>query len=591
MHVQSFNRSRLGWVLPLLAILPGVLEAQLRTVVSNEIAVSSREAALHLEFATAGDLDISLREGKVLVDGDVVGEFVRGDALDLAWRSLLGDVISLDDGPLAKALNDWSPPPDLQGGAAELAGILDQALESALAMPEASSDPGPSAEVTLTLSDESSLLGALLSRTGALQGLAEALQEAAVDDFVLKIGQDLDVGPGEELSQSVVLVDGDLELQGVIHGDVVLTDGSVLLLEGGVITGDLRVVNGEVENRGGEVRGRIFQPSSDTGPGLAAEDLDDLRKKLEREIRADLRSSMERERRSSHGWFGAFFGNVGRAIGGLLENLLTFIVLAVLGVLIVHFGRERLEVVATTARRAPAQSAMVGLAGGFLLIPVWILGVVALAISIIGIPVLLAWIPLFPIAVGAAGLLGYVAVARNVGDWVADQEYRGLEWIRGSNTFYVVVAGIGALMVPAIAASAVRILGLGLLQGLLGFVGSAITLAALAVGFGAVLLTRGGRIRPYAAYYDYEEDWWGDPDQPEGSGEAGEEPGDPGPGKDTQGAAQEDAGGEESTPEGHPQNFESEPPSEEPPMEAGDEGQSPQGEDQSEDHGEDDPHA
>jgi len=83
---------------------------------------------------------------------------------------------------------------------------------------------------------------------------------------------------------------------------------------------------------------------------------------------------------------------------------LTFLVLAVLGALIIHFGRERLEIVATTARRAPAQSAMVGLAGVFLLLPVWVLGIVALAVSIIGIPVLLAWVPLFPIAAGIAAL-------------------------------------------------------------------------------------------------------------------------------------------------------------------------------------------
>jgi hypothetical protein len=63
-------------------------------------------------------------------------------------------------------------------------------------------------------------------------------------------------------------------------------------------------------------------------------------------------------------------------------------------------------------------------------------------------------------------------------------------------------------MIPAVAASLVRILGFGLLQGLLGFLGSAISFIALAIGFGAVLMSRGGRIRPYAAYYDFEEDLW-----------------------------------------------------------------------------------
>jgi hypothetical protein len=99
-------------------------------------------------------------------------------------------------------------------------------------------------------------------------------------------------------------------------------------------------------------------------------------------------------------------------------------------------------------------------------------------------------------------------VARNVGEWVAEQEYRGLEWIRGSNAFYTITAGIAALMVPCIASSALRILGLGFLTGLLAFVGSLVVFLAVAVGFGAVLLTRGGRIRPYEAYEDFEEDFW-----------------------------------------------------------------------------------
>jgi hypothetical protein len=134
------------------------------------------------------------------------------------------------------------------------------------------------------------------------------------------------------------------------------------------------------------------------------------------------------------------------------------------------------------------------------------------AITIIGIPVLLAWIPLFPIAAGLAILLGYLGVARNVGEWVAEQEYRGLEWIRGSNTFYTIVAGVGALVLPYVAVNVSRIVGFGFLTGLLGFAASMVTFAAAAVGLGAVLLTRGGKIRPIESYYDYEEDYWADMD-------------------------------------------------------------------------------
>jgi hypothetical protein len=520
MHVHGFKRTVLYWALSLLVFFPGGVKGQLRTVVSNEIAVSSREAALRLDFEDRDVLTIALKEGEVLVDGEAVGSYVRGDELDLAWRSLLGQAISLDDGPLASALNDWNPPQDLTPSAAEVAAALDAALEGALALPEVVQDTSPGTEITLTLGDEGSLLGALLSRTGALQGLAEALEEVSVRDFTIRIGEDVEIGAGEEVSRSLIVVDGDLDLRGTVLGDVVVTNGTVRLRDGARVTGDLRVADGHVEAMGGEVEGSILDLDTGDLVNIDQADLEDLREELERDIRRDLEATMDR-RGHSRGILGGIFGNVGRAIAGLFENLLTLLVLVVLGVLIVHFGKDKLEVVASTARRAPAQSAMVGLAGGFLLIPVWILGIVALAISIIGIPVLLAWVPLFPIAVSIAALLGFVAVARNVGEWVADQEYKGLEWIRGSNTFYVVVAGLTALMIPAIAASAIRILGLGFLHGLLTFAASAVTFSALAIGFGAVLLTRGGRIRPYAAYYEFEEEFWAE----EGSGE--EEAGEP----------------------------------------------------------------
>ncbi len=440
----------------------------------------------------------------------LVGVYGRRDDLDLAWRSLLGEVITLDDGPLASALNDWNPPRELTGAGGELAARLDRTLEDALALPAVSGNAGPQGETTPSLGGEEGLLSALLSRSGALNGLAEALKGAPIGKFILKIGEDVEVEADEVMEGTLILVDGNLDVRGRIEGDVVVTGGRVRLLENGVITGNLRIADGELERSGGTVEGSFLDLDTGDEIQLKTAEIEDLRRELEAEIRRDLRSSMPREERHSRNLIFGFLGNVGSAIAGLLENLVAFLVLAILGVLAVHFQSERLEVVATTARRAPARSAVVGLAGGFFLIPIWIVGVIALAITIIGIPVLLAWVPLFPIAAAIAILFGYLAVARNVGEWVAEQEFRGLEWIRGSNTFYTIVAGVGALLVPCVAASAARVLGLGFLTGLLGFVGSMVAFAAAAVGLGAVLLTRGGKIRPLESYYDFEEDYWAD---------------------------------------------------------------------------------
>jgi len=509
MRVLGFKRLPLAPILVFLALLPLRAECQLRTVVSNEIAVSESEATLRLGFEAGEELTISFRDGLVMVGEVVVGSYSRRDGLDLAWRSLLGDVITLDDGSLALALNDWDPPESLVGEVGDLASHLDRALEDALAPQGVREGLNPQGEIKVSIGGEEGLLGALLSRSGALSGLAEVLEGVPINDFILKIGEDVVVEAGEELEGNLILVDGDLDVRGRIHGDVILTGGTVHLGEDGLIRGDLRLADGELERSGGTVEGRVLVLAQGEEVQLAHTELDDLRRELE-STRRDLRSAKEREGRPSRHFFFGLIGNVGSAIAGLLENLVTFLILAVLGVLAIQFQPERLEVIATTARRAPVRSAVVGLAGGFFIAPVWIVGTIALAITIIGIPVLLAWVPLFPIIAGLGILLGFLAVARNVGEWVAEQEFRGLEWIRGSNTFYTMIAGVGALMVPCVAASAARILGFGLFTGLLGFVGSLVTFAAAAVGLGAVLLTRGGKIRPLESYYDFEEDYWAD---------------------------------------------------------------------------------
>jgi len=509
MRVPVLERSRLIPVLAVAWLLPGVASGQLRTVVSNEIAVSESEASLKLGFPDRPDLTIAFRDGQVFVGQDAVGTYTRRDDLDLAWRALLGKVITLDDGPLATALNDWAPPEGLTGPSREMAVRLDEILQDALAAPPASEDEGPQVSVTVSPGQEENLLTALLSRREALDRLADALEGTSLDRFTLKIGEDVEVGPGEVLDGNLILVDGNLEVGGRIDGNVIVAGGSVQLQEGGLINGDLKVADGAVERNGGTVSGSFLELGSDQEIRLEPTQIEDLRRELESEIRRDLSATARPHARRPNLIFG-FLGNVGSAIAGILESLVTFIVLSILGVLAVHFQRSRLEVVATAARRAPVRAAVVGLAGGFFLLPLWIVGTIALAITIIGIPVLLAWVPLFPIAAGVAVLFGYLAVARNVGEWVAEQEYRGLEWIRGSNTFYTIVAGIGALLVPFVAENVSRILGFGFLTGLIGFAGSMVTLAAGAVGFGAVLLTRGGKIRPLESYYEFEEDYWAD---------------------------------------------------------------------------------
>ena len=131
------------------------------------------------------------------------------------------------------------------------------------------------------------------------------------------------------------------------------------------------------------------------------------------------------------------------------------------------------------------RAGMVGLAGAFLVLPTWILGCVALVASVVGIVALPFWLLLFPIAVGLGAGLGYLAVARNVGEWVASRDINGLDWLRPTNTFYAITAGIGALLTFSVSASILDIVPFfGFFSGLLATLGALAIVATLLVAAG-----------------------------------------------------------------------------------------------------------
>ncbi len=87
-----------------------------------------------------------------------------------------------------------------------------------------------------------------------------------------------------------------------------------------------------------------------------------------------------------------------------------------------------------------------------------------------------------------------MAIARNIGEWVASRNIPRLEWLRPTNTFYAITAGIGALLAFRVSASILDIVPFfGFFSGLIAMVGAMAMAATMLIGFGAVLLTRGGR--------------------------------------------------------------------------------------------------
>ena len=390
MQERLFKASCIAGSALLISILPATVAGQVRPVVSNQLAISQTEAALHLEFAGNGTLEIALRDGSVMIDGEERGSFEPGDALDTAWRSLLGEIVSLSDGPLGEALRDWEAPSSLEDRALELAQVLDRTLENALIFEDVSASADPEPAVVI---------------------------DAVVPDLGLSV---------QELAD---------------------------------LSGRIRL----------EIR-------------------EELRGELRDELRRELRNAGE----ASRGY--RPLRALGRGITEVVGDLIKFLLLSLLALGAVYFAKDNLEVVADTAQRSPMRAGMVGLAGAFLVLPTWILGCVALVASVVGIIALPFWALLFPVAVTLGAGLGYLAVARNVGEWVASRNINALEWLRPTNTFYAVTAGIGALLAFSVSASILDIVPFfGFFSGLLTTLGTIAIVATVLIGFGAVLLTRGGR--------------------------------------------------------------------------------------------------
>jgi hypothetical protein len=189
------------------------------------------------------------------------------------------------------------------------------------------------------------------------------------------------------------------------------------------------------------------------------------------------------------------FRHITEGIAGVFSIMIAYAVLFGIGFLVILFGGRRyIEGVADTARHSPGRSLLVGLAASFLVIPAFILGLLALVISIVGIPAILVWIPAFPLAVLGGAVLGYLGVAHAMGEAFAERRFYVTDWFQRGNSYYFLLSGLGLMLAFFLASQVVHMAGpwLNFISGILVFFGVVTTIVAVAVGFGAVLISRAG---------------------------------------------------------------------------------------------------
>lgn len=273
----------------------------------------------------------------------------------------------------------------------------------------------------------------------------------------VRIGGNVVVREGERVEGDVVAVGGSVRVYGTVDGDVSAVGGTVRLGPDAVVHGDVTAAGGSVHrDPGAVVHGRI----SETTWGVP-----------------DIRVRPH-----------ADFDHPFAGIGGFVANVMWIVFLGLIAALAFLLARRPIERMEYRVQTSPWKAAAVGLAGLILFIPVLALTIVILAISIIGIPLLIV-IPFALLAIFVGTVLGFTAVAKRVGT-VAEERFG---W-RHASPYLSVLVGVGLVMAVSFFGAALGIAGgpLGVFAVILGILGGVIQFVVWTMGFGVLLLTRFG---------------------------------------------------------------------------------------------------
>jgi len=286
----------------------------------------------------------------------------------------------------------------------------------------------------------------------------------------VRFGGDVTVAEDEAIGDDVVAILGSARVDGRVDGNVVAVAGSVHLGPKANVSGDVTAVGGSVDRADGTVVAgqineiRIAKPTF--GPLVSFSPWRDWH------------------------WFGdtvraPFFGGSVDLVATLVRiGLVGLLAALMIAVLPAPVGR-----VADRVATEPWRAGFVGLAAQLLFVPLLVITVVVLAVSIIGIPLLLL-VPFALLAVGVALLMGLAGSACAMGRWIGQRFGSGAPGLLIS-----LVVGLAVVFALTLVSKFLGLAGLpiGLMLGSVLAVGFLVEYIAWTVGLGGVLLSRFGR--------------------------------------------------------------------------------------------------
>jgi hypothetical protein len=246
---------------------------------------------------------------------------------------------------------------------------------------------------------------------------------------------------------------GPLEIRGTVDGNAVAIGSDVVLLPGGHVRGDALSVGGQVRMAGGTVDGETRSISAFSVGPIAGARL----------------TPAQATRRA------------------LSLAVACYLILIAMALAVAIGARTHLETIAATIRTDFSRSFLVGLLGEIAALPLFVLSMVALAITVVGILLIPFAAVAYALAVLGALDLGFLAMSLLAGDAMMRDEGSP------SATRPIVthlIAGLSVFFVLWLLAGGAAFLGLaGSVLRLLAFLS---TWIAATVGLGATIITRAG---------------------------------------------------------------------------------------------------
>lgn len=282
---------------------------------------------------------------------------------------------------------------------------------------------------------------------------------------VVRIGGSVNVGREERVEGDVVVVFGSANVDGEVTRDLVVVMGSLNLGPEAVVRGDVNVVGGRLNRAAGA---QVLGELNEVGMGGPLGGLNEV---------GVGGPPGARDRR-----FRGLVGSLWSGVGGLAATLARIILMMLAAVIVVAVARTTVERIAARTAAVPIRAGFAGLAAELLFIPLLVVTVVVLAISIVGIPLILL-VPFAGVMVMLGAFIGYTGLAYQVGTLLT----RRFGWIDRS-AYAAVVFGVVALAGVTLLGKLAGLVGGFLLGAPLVTIGYLVEYVAWTIGFGAAVL-------------------------------------------------------------------------------------------------------